>query len=307
MVFQRAESMEEKIFNGSFFRGLNRIKLVTRITMQGGRSGMRKSAAKGSSVEFADFREYVPGDDIRRIDWNTYGRMEKLFVKLFIEEREAYYSIIVDASGSMDFGKPGKNICAARLAGAISYMALNNLDRVRLSAICEDKIVNSSDFTGRQGFNKAALWLENMEFAGKTDLYKSVRGIPFNQKGVTVIISDLFSKDTTDENINSIVDMIRYLRYMKQEVLILHVLSPEEIEPTLEGTIGLLDTETGDILKITATSHLCRQYKRVLEKFTGRIEECAKHYQAYYIPVCSDETIEMFIYKGIRSGQLENI
>jgi len=298
--------MEERIFDGDFFKGLNHIKLVTRITMQGGRSGMRKSSAKGSSVEFADFREYVPGDDIRRIDWNTYGRMDKLFVKLFVEEREAYYSVITDTSASMDFGTPHKGVCAARLAGAISYMALNNLDRVRLSAICEDNIINSSDFTGRQGFNKAVAWLNSMEFAGKTDLYKSIRGIPFNQKGVTVIISDLFSKDTTDTNIENLAGLIRYLRFMKQEVLVIHVLSPEEMEPGLEGTIGLEDTETGEILKVTATSHLCRQYKKVLEGFMHKVMECAKHYQAYYIPVCSNETIEMFVYKGIRSGQLES-
>ncbi|MCI8748826.1 MAG: DUF58 domain-containing protein [Lachnospiraceae bacterium] len=298
--------MEEKIFDQDFFNGLGRVKLVTRITMQGGRSGMRKSAAKGSSVEFADFREYVPGDDIRRIDWNTYGRMDKLFVKLFVEEREAYYSIITDTSASMDFGVPGKNVCAARLAGAVSYMALNNLDRVRLSAISGDKVINSSDFTGRQGFNKVMAWLSGMEFAGKTDLYKSIKRIPFNQRGVTVIISDLFSQNSTDENIENITDTIRYLRYMKQEVLVLHVLSPEEMKPGLEGTIGLEDAETGDILRVTATSHLCRQYKRVLDRFMSRAEECAKHYQAHYIPVCSNENVDTFIYKGIRSGQLEN-
>lgn len=298
--------MEEKIFDSSFFNGLNRVKLVTRITMQGGRSGMRKSAAKGSSVEFADFREYVPGDDIRRIDWNTYGRMDKLFVKLFVEEREAYYSVIIDTSASMDFGAPSKGVCAARLAGAVSYMALNNLDRVRLSAICGDRILNSSDFTGRQGFNKAMAWLNSMEFKGKTDLYKSIRGIPFRQKGVTVIISDLFSNDTTDENIENIADTIRYLRYMKQEVLILHVLSPEEMEPVVEGTVGLEDAETGDIMRVTATSRLCRQYKHVLDRFLNKAKECAKHYQAHYIPVCSNESIDTFIYKGIRSGQLEN-
>ncbi len=298
--------MEEKIFDKDFFNGLGRVKLVTRITMQGGRSGMRKSAAKGSSVEFADFREYVPGDDIRRIDWNTYGRMDKLFVKLFVEEREAYYSVIIDTSASMDFGTPGKGLCAARLAGAVSYMALDNLDRVRLSAINGDSIKSSRDFTGRQGFNKVMAWLGSMEFSGKTDLYKSIKNIPFNQRGVTVIISDLFSQDSTDENIENIADTIKYLKYMKQEVLVLHVLSPEEMEPGLEGTIGLEDAETGDILRVTATGHLCRQYKRVLGRFLSRTEECAKHYQAHYIPVCSNETIDTFIYKGIRSGQLEN-
>ncbi len=226
--------------------------------------------------------------------------MDKLFVKLFVEEREAYYSIITDTSASMDFGVPGKNVCAARLAGAVSYMALNNLDRVRLSAISGDKVINSSDFTGRQGFNKVMAWLSGMEFAGKTDLYKSIKRIPFNQRGVTVIISDLFSQNSTDENIENITDTIRYLRYMKQEVLVLHVLSPEEMK------IGLEDAETGDILRVTATSHLCRQYKRVLDRFMSRAEECAKHYQAHYIPVCSNENVDTFIYKGIRSGQLEN-
>ncbi len=298
--------MEEKIFDSSFFNGLGRVKLITRVTMQGGRSGMRKSAAKGSSVEFADFREYVPGDDIRRIDWNTYGRMDKLFVKLFVEEKEAYYSVIIDTSGSMDFGMPLKRVCAARLAGAVSYMALNNLDRVRLSAIYGDSILNSSDFTGRQGFNKLAAWLGRLEFKGKTDLYKSIRGIPFKQKGVTVIISDLFSNNTTAENIENISDTIKYLKYMKQEVLILHVLSPEEMEPGLEGTIGLEDAETGDIIRVTATSRLCKEYKRVLDRFINSTKECAKHYQAHYIPVCSNETIDAFIYKGIKSGQLEN-
>lgn len=298
--------MEEKIFDGAFFKGLNRIKLITRITMHGGRSGLRRSAAKGSSVEFADFREYVPGDDIRRIDWNTYGRMDRLFVKLFVEEREAFYSIITDTSGSMKFGNPDKGVCAARLAGAISYIALNNLDRVRLSAVCEDTIRNSSNFTGRQGFHKAVAWLESMEFRGRTDLYKSIREIPFHQKGVTVIISDLFSRDTTEENIESVIDAIRYLRFMKQEVLILHVLSPEELEPKMEGTIGLEDLETGAILKITATSRLCRQYQCVLDRFINRVKESAKHYQASYIPVCSNETIDMLVYKGIRSGQFES-
>lgn len=298
--------MEEKIFDAEFLKGLSRIKLVLGATVRDGRSGMRKSAARGSSVEFADFREYVPGDDIRRIDWNTYGRMDKLFVRLFTEEREAFYSVITDTSSSMKFGTPDKGICAARLAGAISYMALYNLDRVRLSAVCEDRSTSSHDFTGRQGFHKAAAWLEHMEFGGRTDLYKSIRSIPFNRKGVTVIISDFFNRDTTDENIEGVVDVIRYLRFRRQEVLLIHVLSPEEMEPQLEGTIGLEDSETGDVLKVTATGHLCRQYKRVLDRFMNRLEEGAKHYQAHYIPVCSHEPLELFLYQGIKNGQLES-
>ena len=298
--------MEERIFDEAFFKGLNRVKHVSRAAMQGGRSGMRRSKAKGSSVEFADFREYVAGDDIRRIDWNTYGRTDKLFVKLFIEERETYYSILTDASTSMEYGTPKKSILAAKLAGALTYMALDNLDRVRLLSLYGDKVKISSDYTGRQGFKKALSWLENVELGANTDLNYSIRRIPFHNKGVTILISDFFSKDTTDKNVENILEAIRYLRYMKQEIILLHVLSPQEISPELEGTMGLIDSETEEMLRITATSRLCRQYKEILDRFCIKLEQAAKKYQAHYIQMCSDETIEQFIYRGIKKGFLEN-
>lgn len=298
--------MEERIFDEAFFRGLKSVKHISRAAMQGGRSGMRRSKAKGSSVEFADFREYVPGDDIRRIDWNTYGRTDKLFVKLFIEERETYYTILIDTSTSMEYDTPKKSTLEMRLAGALTYMALDNLDRVRLLSVYGDKVKISSDYTGRQGFKKALSWLENIKYEADTDLNYSVRHIPFHNRGVTVLISDFFSKDTTDKNVENILDAIRYLRYMKQEVILLHVLSPQEMSPELEGTMGLIDSETKEMLRITATSRLCKQYKEVFDRFCIKLEQAAKKYQAHYIRMCSDETIEQFIYRGIKKGLLES-
>ena len=127
--------MEEKLFDSEFFSRLNRMKMMTKMRLNVGMGGQRKSIAKGSSVEFSDFREYIPGDDIRRIDWNVYGRMDKLFVKQFMEEKEGLFHIIVDCSKSMDFGEKKKSIFARQIAGMISYMVLSNLEKACLPVI----------------------------------------------------------------------------------------------------------------------------------------------------------------------------
>ncbi|MBQ2320036.1 MAG: DUF58 domain-containing protein [Lachnospiraceae bacterium] len=298
--------MEEKIFDGAFFRGLSRIRPINNITLQSGRSGIRKSSAKGSSVEFSDFREYIPGDDIRRIDWNTYGRTEKLFVKLFRDEREAYYSVLIDSSKSMDFGEGKKAVCALRMAGAFAYMALNNLDRVRLAMLKKDKNILSNGMSGMQAFNKAVRWLENVTFDGETKLLKAVKRVQFTQKGITVIISDFFTYGISEKNMAELDELVRYLRYQKQEVILVHVMLPEEREPVLEGTLALTDCETKDKINVTVTGRLCQEYKKVFERFCNSIEETAKRYQAQYIKVSTDETLEKFIYRGLKMGQLQN-
>ena len=122
--------MQEKIFDDDFFQKLNTLKLSLNMRLNQGMSGARKSGAKGTSVEFSDFREYMLGDDIRRIDWNAYGRMDKLFIKQFMEEKEGIYHIFLDTSKSMDYGEPKKSRLALQIAGALSYLVLNNLDRV---------------------------------------------------------------------------------------------------------------------------------------------------------------------------------
>ena len=146
--------MEEKLFDSEFFNRLNRMKMMTKMRLNVGMGGQRKSTAKGSSVEFSDFREYIPGDDIRRIDWNVYGRMDKLFVKQFMEEKEGLFHVMVDCSKSMDFGEKKKSIFARQIAGMISYMVLSNLDRVYLTALHNKKADTTKGMTGRQAFSK---------------------------------------------------------------------------------------------------------------------------------------------------------
>src|SRR5712671_1369524 len=126
--------MAGPILDSPFLKKLERLSLITRRPFAGQMKGEKRSVKRGSSVEFADYREYLPGDDLRYVDWNTAARLEKLFVKLFIEEEDLYLALLVDTSGSMDFGRPTKLHYAARVAAALGYIGLANYDRVSVAA-----------------------------------------------------------------------------------------------------------------------------------------------------------------------------
>ena len=127
--------MEEVLFDGEFFARLHTLRMSNKMKLTSGMSGGRKSSAKGNSVEFSDFREYMLGDDIRKIDWNAYGRMNRLFIKLFQEEKEGRFRIFLDGSKSMDYGERKKSVLARRIVAMLSFIVLNNLDRVYVNQI----------------------------------------------------------------------------------------------------------------------------------------------------------------------------
>lgn len=327
--------MEEKLFDSEFFSKLNTMKMITRMRLNGGMSGQRKSSAKGNSVEFSDFREYIPGDDIRRIDWNVYGRMDKLFIKEFMEEKEGLFHVIIDCSKSMDFGAKNKSVQARRIAAMISYMVLNNLDRVCLTSLHGETSVTTKGMTGRQAFSKVLSELERMEFWGETSLCKAVKKLPLKQKGVVILISDFLrseedsSKKTvekgtvfeqigrrkvmdrlgTTQNVSEekqkgdyLEELIRYLRFHKQEVILVQVLSNEEENPLGEGTLELLDIENENRMKVTMTNAALKEYDHSLKELKSNIERICKKYQAGYIPVTTEEALETVMYKGIQAG-----
>lgn len=140
--------MGEKLFDSVFFEKMGQLAIAMNTRMTHGIGGGRKSNAKGSSVEFSDYREYIPGDDIRRIDWGAYGRLDKLYIKRFMEEKEGIFQIFVDTSASMDFGEPKKSRIALQLAGALAYLVLSNLDRVYVSEMQDDHLTQGK---GRAG------------------------------------------------------------------------------------------------------------------------------------------------------------
>jgi len=287
--------LKSQLFDSDFLKKLEQLVITSKITLVDGASGNRKSRAKGSSVEFSDYREYSIGDDFKRIDWNAYGRFEKLFIKLFMEEREAPVHIFLDNSKSMDWGEPNKSIASRRLAAALSYISLSGYDRVSL--VCMNNAVDKykPDLRGKNSFSQILSLLENLEYSGTTDIYNTVA--KFNLKsgrGISIVISDLFTK-------GNLLDMINYLQFKKQEVYICHVLAPQEVEPEIGMSLRLIDIESGEFRDVTSSPDLIKSYKKVYKRFITNIEEICKSRGVNYIFMESSLPIEKMVRRVVSS------
>lgn len=277
------------MFDSAFLQKIQQLTLHARLATDGASSGNRKSRSKGSSVEFSDYREYAPGDDFRRIDWNAYGRFEKLFVKLFMEEREAPVTIFLDVSKSMDWGEPNKSISSRRLAAALGYIAVSGFDRVSL--VCVDDGVRQMcrDVRGKNFFYRLTDMLENMTYSGESNIQRAVEGYGLkNGRGITIFISDFFSGGSFEE-------ILKYCVYRKQEVYVCHMLSPQELEPDIGEAVRLVDCETNGTLDVTVTPALLNAYGKALELFRGRLEQACFRHGAYYYPFSSDMKLEEMV------------
>ena len=181
------------MLDGKFYDTLSRLQLQMWHKSSLVTSGNRKSVQKGTSSEFFDFREYMPGDDLRRMDWNAYARLDKLYIREYMEEKAAVVSVLVDTSASMDYGAHSKAELAKDLAGAVGFLALNNMDRLILydmKAMGQGLSVGG----GRNGFAKALRWLEKLEFSGEVDMLSAIRKMRSPGPGVTVLISDFLHR-----------------------------------------------------------------------------------------------------------------
>ncbi|TCK98696.1 uncharacterized protein DUF58 [Natranaerovirga hydrolytica] len=283
--------MEEKIFDQDFFAKLNKLNFLVKMSLSQGANGGRKSTAKGTSVEFSDYREYIQGDDFRRIDWNAYGRFEKLFIKLFMEEREAVFNIFLDCSKSMDFGEEKKSKKALQLSAALSYIVLNNMDKLQLHTLQDNRIHTLQGISGKASFQKLLQGLTKVDFKGQTHLVDTIKQKNLKQRGVSIIISDFFTKEKIEE-------MVQYLGYKKQEIILIHLLSREEVAPYFEKMVNLIDSETQEALKLTITPKVIKTYQETLTAFCQEIEEKVVKYNGAYVKVVSDESLEKILLKS---------
>ena len=286
-------------FEKEFFDQLHTLKMNLPMYLSTGMNGARKSSAKGSSVEFSDYREYIPGDDIRRIDWNAYGRTDKLYIKQFMEEKEGLFHIFVDTSASMQFGEPSKAERALQITAALSYLILGNLDRLYINEMRENTVVRGKGVTGMAALSHVLETLSNMQFAGSTMLNKAVMSRPLQPGGVTFLISDFLDGEGVEE-------AVRYLAYRKQTICFVQILAKEELDITYEGTCNLQDMESGDKVKITMSKATIRQYMDSLAALQEELGKLARRYGAYYISVRSDTPlVETMLegFRGILSGK----
>ena len=273
--------MESVIFDKGFFEKLNTLKMSLNMRLSQGMSGIRKSSARGSSVEFSDFREYMLGDDIRRIDWNAYGRTDKLYIKQFMEEKEGIFQIFIDTSRSMCFGEVPKSKMALQVAGALSYIILNNLDRVYINEMKENSLTRGKGVTGGAAFSHVLNDLNRITFDGKTTLNKTILSRQVQAGGVSVIISDFLDRE-------GIENAMKYLAFKKQAVVLIQILSREEMDVNYEGTLNILDMETSERVKITMSNATIKKYKEQMEDLRSRLQRLAGKYGAHYIFIRSD-------------------
>lgn len=287
------------MLDAAFFDRLSRLRLAMGHRTSMNLAGNRKSTQKGSSMEFSDFREYMPGDDIRRIDWNAYGRLDRLYVKEYMEEKETVVSILIDTSASMEYGAEKKSGLACKLAAAFSYMGLNNMDRVVLYDMRRMHLPFVAE-GGKRALPRLADWLEQRSFEGTADIARAALELPVKGPGVTILVSDFLQEAFLDQEQETLRRLLRFLNYRKQKTVLLHVLAGEELSVELTGTRNLIDMEDQSTLRLTLDAGSIRTYERALQEFLGRLrQECAKA-GAFYA-VCNTKTdIYRLIFQDLR-------
>jgi len=289
--------MKRRILDGDFLDRLDAASLLLKTAMTGFFGGSRKARSYGNTVEFADFREYFPGDDIRRIDWNVYARFEKYFIKLFTDERQMHNQIYIDCSASMACGKPEKAVAALRVAAAFGYLSVASMDRVSYKLIKGDKAEGIGiSVTNKDSFYRAAQVLESVDFEGEVDLEKAIVNVesPGHDDGLTIIISDFL----TESNWKKAID---FLLYHRREVMLIQIMSPDELYPDFDGRVHMMDSEAIDIadgrnMRVVVTKKMVEAYQRALDEYEKELIDFCAARNVTFFTVTSDDPIEKVIF-----------
>lgn len=284
--------MKRKILDDEFIGRLETLGLWLKHQMTGYFGGNHKTNAYGSTVEFADYREYTPGDDLRRIDWNLFSRFDRYFIRLFTDERQMHNQILIDSSASMEDGK-GKAEYALKVAAAIGYLSVQGMDRTSIKLIRGNLLVNAGQrMTGKESFYGTISELEHMEFGGEADINAAIINSQEigHDDGLTVIISDFF----TESDWKKAVD---YLLYKEREVLLIQVLAPEEIKPDYFGRMQLLDAEAVGVddrknLRMRITKSEYQAYVQALSDYLTDMEQFCRSRNVGYVRVNTANPIE---------------
>lgn len=292
--------MKGSYLSDEFFSRLETLSLELRADLAGFFGGKHLVRTYGQTVEFADYREYMLGDDIRRIDWNLYSRFEKFFLKLFTDERQMHTDIFIDCSGSMGKVNAQKADYAIAVAAALGYLSVHNMDKVSFKLIQGEHAKDPfGTIVGKRAFFNAISSLDELTFDGESDLRSSIINAP-NQgsnDGLTVIISDFF----TDTDWRAAVD---YLCYKKRQVLLIQVLTPDEQDPLYSGRVNLIDCESAGVddarnmkIKIDRASQLA--YEQAMKEIHDGLTSFANSRGAAFISVCTDKPIENVLFKEL--------
>lgn len=289
----------KRLFDEDFLRKLEALSLISRRASLGQAKGERRSVKKGSGVEFHDFRPYVPGDDIRYVDWNIYSRLDRLILKLFIEEEDLCLHLLIDSSGSMGFGTPTKLEYALKVAAALGYIGLSNFERVAIGLFSDGLGKRLRPRRGRGQIFPLLGFLDKVRPQGRTDLSSSLKEYALWAKapGLAILISDLLDPRSYQEGIMALLKR-------RFDVFLFHLVSSEELHPPFSGDLRLIDAELKEAKEVTVGPALLSRYRQNLEAFFQGVEAFCLRNQVGYVRASTAVPFEDLLLKHLRQGGL---
>jgi uncharacterized protein (DUF58 family) len=282
------------LFDETFLRRLEQLELASRRLTAGRMKGERRSVRRGQSVEFADYRNYAAGDDLRQLDWNVYARLERLFIKLFVEEEDVTVHVLVDASRSMDFGEPNKLAFARRAAGALAYLGLAHLDRVSVAFLGDGRATTLRPLRGKARVFEVFRFLSEPRGERLTGLAAAARDYAgrLRGRGPLILVSDLLDP--------GYLDALRHLAGTRCQLSVLHVLSPEELDPEVPPDARLVDNETDAGIDVTGDDDLVDRYRTRLAEWQAEIGGFVARRGGSYVTVPSDLDLADLLFDVLR-------
>jgi len=287
--------MAEKLLDQETIRRLEQLSLVSRKITTGKMRGERRSRRRGSSSDFSDYRNYVAGDDLRFLDWKIYGRLERLFIKLFLEEEDLRVHILIDTSPSMKYGSPQKLLYAKRVAAAIGYICMSRMDSLTATGFGAGLTESFGPKRGKVNSRAYFDFLSNLKESEDTSLEKSFRGMAgmSRSKGLLVVISDFYDFDGYE-------NALRQVFARDFELLAVHVLSPEEIEPPYQGDIRLVDCEFDSSTDVSMGNSVLQIYRKTMTAFCNGLKRHIVGRGGYYLLTSTDNPFERIVFDVLR-------
>jgi uncharacterized protein (DUF58 family) len=286
------------LFDSNFLKKLEYLSLVSKRVFRGAILAQRRTMQLGGGIEFADHREYTPGDDFRYLDWNVYARHDQLLLKRFQEEEDLHVYLLLDCSRSMNFGKPLKFDVARQVTAALAYIALADLDRVSVLAFADDVIAEFPLTRGKNRILSLLKFLEELKPSGSlTDLTRVATGFVHRtqRRGMAIVVSDLYDPGGFERGL----DLLRHRRYEPQVV---QIFDRAEAEPKLLGDVELYDIETESSQKVTITERTLRQYRKIFHDFQQSLETYCRNYGLGCTRTSSEVPFDELILKMMRTA-----
>ena len=285
----------QDLLSADFLAQLERLALLSRRAFRGRVRGERRSPRKGISIEFSDYRQYGIGDDLRYVDWNIYSRLDRLYVKLFVDEEDLCLNLLLDASASMGFGEPSKLQFGARLAAALGFVGLVSLERVGVGVIRDQMAEGWSPTRGRNQVLPLMDFLGRLRAGGRTSLNEGIGAyvLRAREAGLAVVISDLMDPAGYERGLKALLER-------RFDIHVIHLLAPEEMNPTFAGDLRLTDAETGEIRDLTLDGEALRGYRQRLREFFERAESFCRANEISYHRVVTDTAVEEFMLRQLK-------